>query len=63
MKNVKVLPKYLTSKLFFLISDGQAIAIKLANQSDKVVNSMKQELATLNGLSENETVTFDGPMR
>lgn len=59
MKNVKVLPKYLTSLLFLFISDGQAIAIKLANQIDKVVNSVKQELATLNGLSDNETVTFD----
>lgn len=39
--------------------DGQAIAIKLANQIDKVVNSMKQQLAILNGLMENESVTFD----
>ncbi|KAJ7375263.1 hypothetical protein OS493_002010 [Desmophyllum pertusum] len=31
-------------------ADGQAIAIKLANQIDKVVNSMNQGLATLNGL-------------
>ena len=44
--------------VFFL--DGQAIAIKLANQIDKVVNPMKQQLAILNGLMENaETVTFD----
>lgn len=39
-------------------SDGQAIAIKLSNQIDKVVNSMNQGLATLNGLRVDEPVTF-----
>ena len=41
------------------ISDGQAIAIKLASQIDKVVNSMKQGLVTLNALMGDEMVSFD----
>lgn len=35
------------------------MAIKLANQIDKVVNSMNQGLATLNGLTGDEVVTFE----
>ena len=55
---------FLFSRTFSLliksfISDGQAIAIKLANQIDKVVNSMNQGLATLNGLMGDEVVTFE----
>lgn len=41
------------------VSDGQAIAIKLSTQIDKVVNSMNQGLATLNGLMGDEMVTFE----
>lgn len=51
--------KFLSLLISVSFLDGQAIAIKLANQIDKVVNSMNQQLATLNGLMENETVTFD----
>lgn len=41
------------------ISDGQAIAIKLASQIDKVVNSMKQGLAKLNLLMGDKIIAFD----
>ena len=37
----------------------QTIAIKLSNQIDKVVNSMNQGLATLNGLMEDEVSIFE----
>ena len=41
------------------ISDGQAIAIKLASQIDKVVNSIKQGLAKLNLLMGDKIIAFD----
>ena len=41
------------------ISDGQAIAIKLASQIDTVVNSMKQGLAKLNLLMGDKIIAFD----
>lgn len=40
-------------------ADGQAIAIKLASQIDKVVNSMKQGLAKLNLLMGDKIIAFD----
>ena len=40
-------------------SDGQAIAIKLAKQIDKVVTSINQGLVTLNKTTAGETLTFD----
>lgn len=43
----------------FCRPDGQAVAIKLANQIDKVVNSMNQGLTTLNGLMGDEVVMFE----
>ncbi|XP_044181302.1 uncharacterized protein LOC114971817 [Acropora millepora] len=58
------LHKMASERIFLLelkakYAEGQAIAIKLSNQIDKVVNSMKQGLATLNGLMEDEVATFE----
>ena len=45
--------------VILIFAEGQAIAIKLSNQIDKVVTSMNQGLATLNGLMEDEVATFE----
>ncbi|XP_068674926.1 uncharacterized protein [Montipora foliosa] len=58
------LHKMASERIFLLelktkYAEGQAIAIKLSNQIDKVVTSMNQGLATLNGLMEDEVATFE----
>lgn len=47
------------SHVILIFAEGQAIAVKLSSQIDKVVNSMNQGLAMLNGLMEDEVATFE----